>query len=161
MEWDFKIGLAGNSKLFLNSGKFYNTKELQFIDYKFQNRIGPVFFANPLYAFQALDSTYVTLNRFYNAHYFHRFNGALLNKVPLLKLLQLNESAGGGLLYSKEHSLFYFEVFAGIDKQFTLFSERARIGLYVVQAISNNFKSTPQLKFTIDVYDRVANKWNY
>ncbi len=161
IEWDFKIGLVGNSKLYVSSGKFYNKKSLQFIDYKYQNRIGPVFFANPLYSFQALDSSYVTLNRFYAAHYFHRFNGAILNKIPGLKLLKLNESGGGGLLYSKEHHLFYVELFAGIDKQFVLFSERARIGIYAVQAISNNFKAPLQFKFTLDFYDRVENRWTY
>ncbi len=161
MEWDFKLGLSGNSKLYLNSGKFYNRSQLPYIDYKFQSRIGPVFFANPLYSFQALDSSYITLNRFYSAHYLHRFNGALLNKVPFLKLLQLSESMGGGLLYSKEHKLFYFEMFAGVDKQFILFSERARLGIYVVQAVSNHFKSPIQLKFTIDFYDRVGNSWSY
>lgn len=161
IEWQVKMGLFGNSRLNISSGKFYNTKVLPYIDYKFQNRIGPLFFANPLYTFQALDSTYITLNRFYAAHYYHRFNGALLNKVPILKMLQLSESAGGGLLYSKEHNLFYFEMFAGIDRQFILFSERARFGLYVVQAVSNNFKSTPQLKITLDFYDRVNNVWSY
>ncbi len=161
IEWEVKMGLLGNSRVNFSSGKFFNTKELPYIDYKFQSRIGPLFFANPLYTFQALDSTYITLNRFYTAHYYHRFNGALLNKIPILKILQLSESAGGGLLYSKEHKLLYFEVFAGIDRQFILFSERARFGLYLVQAVSNNFKSTPQLKITLDFYDRVNNVWSY
>jgi hypothetical protein len=161
MEWEFKVGLAGNSRLYINSGKFYNARKLQFIDYKFQHRIGPYIFANPLYSFQSLDSSYSTMDRFYAAHYFHRFNGAILNKVPALKLLQLNESVGGGMLYSGEHRLFYFEMFAGVERSFTIFSERARLGIFIVQPVSNNFKSPPQLKFTIEVYDRVENKWSY
>jgi hypothetical protein len=161
MEWEFKVGLAGNSRLYINSGKFYNARSLQFIDYQYQHRIGPFLFANPLYSFQSLDSSYSTLDRFYAAHYFHRFNGAILNKVPALKLLQLNESVGGGMLYSKEHNLFYFEMFAGVERSFILFSERARLGLFIVQPVSNNFKSPPQLKFTIEVYDRQENKWSY
>jgi hypothetical protein len=161
MEWDFKLGLAGNSKLYVNTGKFYNTRSLQFIDYKYQSRIGPYFFANPLFAFQALDSTYITLNRFYAAHYLHRFNGAILNKVPVLKLLEFNECAGGGMLYSNEHKLFYFEMFVGLDKQFIFFSERARFGVFLLQAVSNNFKSPIQLKITLDIYDRINNSWSY
>lgn len=161
LEWDFKVGLAGNSKLYVNTGKFYQMKKLQFIDYKYQYRIGPYLFANPLYSFQALDSTYITFDRFYAAHYLHRFNGAILNKIPVLKLLQLTETAGGGMLYSKEHNLFYMEAFAGIEYPFNFINERMRLGLFVVQAVSNNFKSPPQLKFTIEVYDRANNKWNY
>ena len=55
---------------------------------------------NPENQFQMLDSTLPLKKRFYQAHMIHEFNGALINKIPLLKKLQLREIAGGGALFA-------------------------------------------------------------
>jgi hypothetical protein len=161
IDQEFKIGLAGLSKYRILSGKFLNTNDLRLVDYKFQRRAGPIFFSNPLYSFQGIDSTYSTIRRFYEAHYFHRFNGALLNKIPLLKKLNLIECAGGGLLYTYERNMKYAEVFIGLEKIVRIWKERVKVGFFYVVAESNISTIQPQFKFTIEVYDKVRNKWSF
>ncbi len=76
---------AGVSSYTIKTGSFLNRKELQLVDYQFERRGDPVFFANPNEVFQALDSTFPVFRRFYQVHYLHEFNGFFLNKIPLLK----------------------------------------------------------------------------
>ncbi len=161
VEQEVKMGLAGISKYRVVSGEFINIRDLRLIDYKFQRSIGPYFFANPLYSFQGIDTSYATLKRFYEAHYFHRFNGALINKVPLLKKLNITECAGGGLLFTTERNMKFFEVFVGVEKMLRLWKERVRIGLFYVANVNNQYTVAPQFKFTIEVYDKIGNKWPY
>ncbi len=158
---EFKLGLAGISKYRITSGEFLSHKDLRLIDYKYQRRAGPIFFSNPLYSFQAIDSTYSTIKRYYEAHYFHRFNGALLNKIPIIKKLNLIECVGGGLLYTKERNMKYVEAFVGLEKVVRFWRKRFKIGLFYVAAASNNYSYVPQFKFTIEGYDDRTNKFNY
>ncbi len=158
---EFKVGLAGISRYRVVSGEFLSHEDLRLIDFKFQRRAGPIFFSNPLYSFQGIDSTYSTVKRFYEAHYFHRFNGAILNKIPLLKKLNLIECVGGGLLYTKERNMKYAEVFVGLEKVVKVWKERFKIGFFYVMAASNNYSYSPQFKFTIEGYDARTNKFSY
>ncbi len=160
-EQEFKLGLAGISRYRIVSGEFLSHQDLRLIDYKFQRRAGPIFFSNPLYSFQGIDSTYSTIKRFYEAHYFHRFNGAILNKIPFIKKLNLVECAGGGLLYTKERNMKYAEVFVGLEKVVKIWKDRFKIGLFYVAAASNHYSYAPQFKFTIEGYDSRTNKFNY
>ena len=158
---EFKVGLAGISRYRIVSGEFLSNKDLRLIDFKFQRRAGPIFFTNPLFSFQGIDSTYSTIKRFYEAHYFHRFNGALLNKIPLIKKLNLIECVGGGLLYTRERNMKYAEVFIGLEKVVKVWKERFKIGFFYVMAASNQYSYTPQFKFTIEGYDARSNKFSY
>lgn len=160
-EQEIKLGLAGVSKYRFSSGEFLNTRNLPIIDYKFQRSIGPVFFANPLYSFQGIDTSFATLRRYYEGHYFHRFNGALINKIPILKKLGISECAGAGFLLSTERRMRYLELFAGIEKSFKLMRERVRLGVFYVANFNNNYQNAPQFKFTIEVYNRIKNRWPY
>ncbi len=161
IEHDLKVGLLGNTKYRFVSGEFLQSRDLRIVDYKFQRRAGPVFFTNPLFSFQGIDSTYNTLQRFYEFHYLHRFNGALINKVPLLKKLNIIEVAGAGFLYTKERNFKYVEAFVGIEKVIRFWNERFKLGVFLVAAQSNLYSYRPQLKFTIEAYDKVRNKWPY
>lgn len=161
LEQELKAGLAGISRYRVVSGEFFNTRNLQLVDNVFQRSIGPFFFANPLYAFQGIDTSYATIQRFFEGHYFHRFNGALLNKVPLLKKLGLSECAGGGILLTTERNMRYLEAFVGLEKTFKIFKERVRLGVFYVANVNNLYSTEPQFKFTIEVYDKVRNRWPY
>jgi hypothetical protein len=174
VEQEVKIGLAGISKYRVKSGEFLNVRDLRLVDQHFQRSAGPIFFTNPLYSFQGIDTSYSTIKRFYEGHYLHRFNGAIIKKLPLLKKLNLVEVAGGGFLYTRDmvkqnsdplmsidKSLFYAEAFFGFEKVIRLWKERLRIGVFVVIADSNRFNYPAQLKFTIESYSNTANKWPY
>jgi hypothetical protein len=160
-EQELKIGLAGVSKYRVVSGEFLNARDLRLVDYTFQRAIGPLFFANPLYSFQSLDTSFATLKRFYEAHYLHRFNGALINKIPILKKVNISECIGGGFLLTKERNLKFFEVYVGVEKIIRLWSDRIRVGFFYVANINNQFSVQPQFKFTIEVYDKMNNSWPY
>jgi hypothetical protein len=163
MEQEIKLGLVGISTYSIRSGSFFNTKDLRLVDYKFQRRGDPILFMNPQEAFQSLDSTFAVFKRFYQGHYIHEFNGALINKIPILKKLQLREVAGGGFLIAPERSLRYVETFAGIERVFKWpFNPltKFKLGVYVVGSAANKFSNPVQFKIGITTWNRTNNKWN-
>jgi len=162
IEQELKLGVTGVSKYSVRTGNFFNTKDLRLVDYKFQRRGDPILFMNPNEAFQSLDSTFPVFKRFYQAHYVHEFNGAILNKVPLFKNLQLREIAGGGFLYAHERDLRYIEAFAGVEKVIKWpFNPiyKFKLGVYVVGSAANQFRNPVQFKIGITSWDRRNNKW--
>ncbi len=158
---ELKLGLVGVSKYKITTGEFLTHKNLKPIDFKYQLRAGPILFFNPLYSFQGIDTSYSTIKRFYEAHYFHRFNGAILNKIPWLKKVKLIECVGGGLLYTKDRNFKYAEVFVGVEKVIRIWKERIRIGAFYTAGVSNYYTYQPQFKFSIDIYDAFSNQWSY
>ncbi len=85
IEQEIKLGLVGISTYSIRTGSFFNTKDLRLVDYKWQRRGDPLLFMNPHEAFQSLDSTFAVFKRFYQGHFLHEFNGAFINKIPILK----------------------------------------------------------------------------
>ena len=162
MEQELKLGITGVSKYNIRSGSFFNTKDLRMVDYKFQRRGDPFLFMNPDEAFQSLDSTFPVFERFYQAHFVHEFNGAVLNKIPLFKKLELREIAGGGFLIAPERNLRYAELFTGIEKVFKIpFNPlyKFKLGAYVIGSAANQFRNPVQFKVGFTVWDRSSNKW--
>lgn len=162
MEQEIKLGLAGVSTYTIKSGTFLSRQDLRLVDYKFQRRGDPFLFLNPREAFQALDSTFPLFNRFYEAHYVHEFNGAIINKFPLLRKLELREVAGAGFLIAPERNLRYVEGFAGIERvikwPFNPLT-KFKLGVYIVGSAANKFSNPVQFKIGITSWDKVKNKW--
>ncbi|HYC30220.1 MAG TPA: DUF5686 family protein, partial [Chitinophagaceae bacterium] len=98
IEQTVKLGIIGNFKYNIKTGDYLNRQQLKLLDYNYMRRGDPFLFMNPHKAFQALDSTFPVFHRVWEGHMMLEFNGALLNKIPLLKKLQLREIAGGGFL---------------------------------------------------------------
>lgn len=158
-----RLGTAGISSYTIKSGSFLNKKDVRLIDYKFQRRGDPYLFLNPNEAFQSLDSTFPVFKRFYEGHYLHEFNGAILNKIPLLKKIGLREVAGTGFLLAQERNLRYVEAFAGVERVFKMpfqLLQKIKVGIYVVGSLSNQFKNPVQFKFGITGWDSRRNRWN-
>lgn len=156
------LGVAGITAYNIRSGDFINTKDLRVIDYKFMRQGDPLFFQNPQSNFQGLDSTFPVFDRFYQGNIVHEFNGALINKIPFLKKLKLQEIAGGGILVAPERDLRYAEFFAGIERVFKWpFNPLARVklGVYVVTSVANKFNNPVQFKIGLTTWDRFRNKW--
>jgi hypothetical protein len=117
---------------------------------------------NPHEAFQSLDSTFPVFKRFYQGHYVHEFNGALLNKIPLFKKIQLREMAGGGFLIAPERGLRYFELFAGVERIFKWpFNPtyKFKVGIYIIGSAANKYNNPIQLKIGFASWDKRRNKW--
>lgn len=162
MEQKINIGIMGLMKYDLKTGSFLTKEDLRLLDYSFQRRGDPLFFMNPEHAFQALDSTFPLFKRFYQAHIIHEFNGAFLNKIPLLKKLQMREVAGGGFLFAPERALRYFEAFAGVERVFKWpFNPltKFKLGVYVVGSVANQFSNPVQFKVGLTTWDVRKNRW--
>ncbi len=162
MEQELKLGTAGITTYNIRSGSFLTKKDLRLVDYQFQRRGDPILFQNPQESFQALDSTFPLFNRFYQGHLLHEFNGAIINKIPVLKKLKLREVAGGGFLYAPERNLTYAEVFVGIERVFKWpFTplDKFKIGFYIVGSAANTFNNPVQFKIGITSWDKAKNKW--
>ncbi|MGC4103190.1 DUF5686 and carboxypeptidase regulatory-like domain-containing protein [Ferruginibacter sp.] len=158
-----KLGTVGVSSYTIKSGSFINRKELSLIDYKYQRRGDPLLFLNPNEAFQSLDSTFPVFKRFYEAHYVHEFNGALLNKIPFFKKIGLREIAGGGFLFAPErNNLRYAEIFTGVERVFKYpFNQlgKFKLGFYVSGSAANQFRNPVQFKIGVTTWDRKNGKW--
>lgn len=162
LQQQVNMGLLGVSRYTVKTGSFLNTKDLRLIDYKFQRRGDPFLFMNPHNSFQALDSTFHTIKRFYEGHLVHEFNGFLLNKIPLLKKLQLREIAGTGFLITKERNLRYAELFFGVERAFqSPFNplDKFKLGIYVTTSVANQFSNPIQFKVGFTTWDKRRGKW--
>ncbi|MET0634585.1 MAG: DUF5686 and carboxypeptidase regulatory-like domain-containing protein [Chitinophagaceae bacterium] len=157
-----KLGLTGISSYTIKTGDFLSRKDLRLVDYKFQRRGDPLLFLNPNEAFQSLDSTFPVFKRFYEIHFLHEFNGAILNKIPLLKKLGLREIAGAGFLSAPERNLRYAEVFTGVERVFRApfnIPQKVKLGIYVVGSAANQFRNPVQFKVGITTWDKRRNRW--
>jgi hypothetical protein len=158
----FKLGVMGTSSYSVKTGSFLNQKDLRLVDYKYQRRGDPILFLNPNEAFQSLDSSFATFKRFYEGHYIHEFNGALLNKIPFFKKIGLREIAGAGFLIAPERNLRYAELFTGVERVFKYpFNQlgKFKIGVYVVGSVANQFHNPVQFKIGITTWDKRKGKW--
>jgi Family of unknown function (DUF5686)/CarboxypepD_reg-like domain len=158
-----KLGTLGTSSYTVKTGSFVNTNDLRLVDYKRQRRGDPLLFLNPNEAFQSLDSSFAVFKQFYEGHYVHDFNGALLNKIPLLKKLSLREVAGAGFLFAPErNNLRYGEVFAGVERVFKYpFNQlgKFKLGVYISASAANQFSNPVQFKIGITTWDKKNGKW--
>lgn len=162
IEQTIRLRTAGNSSYKIKTGSFINTLDLRLVDYQFMRQGDPLLFSNPQKTFQALDSTFPLFKRFYEGHYVHEFNGLLLNKIPILKKLQLREVAGAGFLIAPERDLKYIEAFAGIERvikwPFNPLT-KFKLGVYIVGSAANKFNNPIQFKIGISRWDWQRNKW--
>ncbi len=162
LEHHINVGVAGQTAYIIKTGDFINTRDLRIIDYKFMRQGDPLFFQNPNKSFQALDSTFPVFDRFWQGNLVHEFNGFLINRIPFMKKLKLQEIAGGGFLITKDRSLRYFEFFTGLERVFKWpFNPLARVklGIYVVGSVANKFNNPVQFKIGLTTWDRFRNAW--
>jgi hypothetical protein len=162
LQQQLNMGLLGISKYTIKTGSFLNTRDLRLIDYQFQRRGDPFLFMNPHRSFQALDSTFPIFKRFYEGHLVHEFNGFLLNKIPLLKKLQLREIAGTGFLITQERNLRYAELFFGVERAFqSPFNplDKFKLGVYVTTSVANQFSNPIQFKVGFTTWDKRRGRW--
>jgi len=162
IEQTINFGILGNMRYNVRTGDFLNDKNIGFLDSSFIRRGDPFLFMNPDEAFQAMDSTFPVYKRTYQGHLVHEFNGALVNKIPFMKKLQIREIAGAGFLVAPEKNLRYLEFFAGIERVFKWpFNPltKFKVGAYVVTSAANQFNNPVQFKVGLTTWDLRRNKW--
>lgn len=157
----FKLATLGTSKYFIKSGKFLNTKALFDADEKFQRRSEPIWFSNPLYTFQGLDSTLPTRRIYYEAHFVHHDNSAIINKIPFMKKTRIGLVFATGILYIPEHEWLHYELVGGLERVFKLSRRRLRVGVYGVMSYGNKISPTPTWKVSFSILNNRSLKWNF
>jgi hypothetical protein len=157
----FKIGTLGTSSYHIMTGKFLSSKNLQAADFKFQRRSDPIWFSNPLYSFQGFDTSLPSKDIFYEGHFVHHDNGAIINKIPFMKKTGIGLVFGTSLLYVAEYNYQYGEIFAGIERNFKFSKRRLRIGVYGVASDGNKIDPRITYKVSFAVLDDRNMKWNF
>jgi hypothetical protein len=113
-EVDF--GLLGTFQYKAGAGKFLTAKNVQFMDYKHFNG-NKTFFSNfGITDFMGLDYyAYSSTLPFFEAHAEHHFKGFLLNKLPLIRKLKLDEVASAHFV-TVDGQKPVLEIGAGVEK---------------------------------------------
>ncbi len=157
----FKIGTIGTSSYRLVGGTFLSSKVLRDPDFKFQRRSDPIWFSNPLYSFQGLDTLLRTSELTLEAHFVHHDNGAIINKIPFMKKTRIGLVFGGGALYVKEHNWLHYELLAGLERNFKLSRRRLRVGVYGVLSSGNQSAPRADWKISFAILNDRSMKWNF
>ncbi|MBW4891000.1 DUF5686 and carboxypeptidase regulatory-like domain-containing protein [Mucilaginibacter sp. HMF5004] len=89
---DIGMGLYGKTSFYINAGAFFNVNSIYFIDYKH-------FAGNQLQLYEPGINhflllpyyKYSTADKYFEGHLEHNFSGFLMNKIPLIRKLKLQE----------------------------------------------------------------------
>jgi len=157
----FKFKTLGTTSYRIAVGKFLSAKILRDPDYKYQRRSDPIWFSNPLYSFQGLDSSLVTKDFIYEAHFVHHDNGSIINKIPFMKKTRIGLVVGGGAMYVKEYNYQHYELLTGLERNFKLSRRRLRIGIYGVVSDGNQTPLKATWKVSFAILDDRNMKWNF
>ncbi len=114
---DFTFGLVGEMEWNAEAGWFVNDKEMRFFDFQHFNG-NQTFIFNP----DRLQSSFLLLpyyerstnNWFVQSHLQHHFNGFIVDKIPLIRKLNLKTVFAASYLYTEEAGN-YLEVSYGIE----------------------------------------------
>ncbi|MEM6699836.1 MAG: DUF5686 family protein, partial [Bacteroidota bacterium] len=151
----------GSSNWNAQAGGFINQTSLRLLEYRFFRGATPGFFLDPLRSFQLLNSDFSTPNAYLQAGLMHHFNGFILDKVPLLNLLQMELLAGGSLLTIPDQSFIHGEVFVGIGKKFRLFGEQIQLEFYGVTADNSFEAANISYKIGLNFFNAFSGEWAY
>lgn len=159
---ELRLGVIGNSNYELKTGKFVNTKDLRFIDFKRFRESDPLLLSDPTQTFNVLDTSLTTSNLFVEFHHIHHFNGAIINNIPLLKKTRIRTLAGAGFLWLPQDNFRYQELFVGIERVFKVGARRRlRIGTYGVLGDGTTGKADASFKVSFDLIDLWKRDWSF
>ncbi|MCD4664992.1 MAG: DUF5686 and carboxypeptidase regulatory-like domain-containing protein [Bacteroidales bacterium] len=157
---EHKLARFGSSRWQIMGGLFANKNNLRLLEFKYFRGSDHYFFSDPLRSFQLLGPSLNTNYGFWQANYIHHFNGTILNKVPLIKILKISLAGGAGALSIPEQGFYHFEMFAGLEKVIRIREQLFRIGLYGVTA--DNTLSNPDITLKIGISSfNSYTKWDY
>lgn len=162
IEQNLQLGTLGNSRYRLELGKFVNARDLRYVDVKRFRQSDPILYSDPMRSFQLLDTALYATDWFFEAHYIHHFNGAMINNLPLIKKTKIRTVAGAGMMWIRENGFFHQEIFGGIERVFKLGPRRRlRVGAYAVVAQSNFAPAKTDFKVSFDLIDTWRRDWSF
>ncbi|MXV17143.1 DUF5686 and carboxypeptidase regulatory-like domain-containing protein [Hufsiella ginkgonis] len=113
---ELKLGLLGKSSYTVKVGRFLNNRQLYYPDLHHFRGNNSLIFESSLRNFHFLDLYQFSASRqFFEAHYEHNLGGFIVNKIPLIRKLRLDEIIGGGYLDQPANQT-YSELFFGLQR---------------------------------------------
>ena len=89
---DISLGVIGKTSFYAGAGKFLNSNSLFYPDYKQFAGNQVFFYKQGIHSFLLLDYyRFSTFTEYVEAHLEHNFSGFILNKLPLIRKLKLQE----------------------------------------------------------------------
>jgi len=89
---DISMGILGRTSFFIGAGKFLNNNSLFYPDYKQFAGNEVLFYKGGITSFLLLNYyTFSTPTQYVEGHLEHNFSGFILNKIPLIRKLRLQE----------------------------------------------------------------------
>lgn len=149
----------GSSNWKITLGKFLHTNDIRDIEHQYFRGENLIFFSNPLNNMQLLDRTYNTNSQYAQAGVVHHFDGFIMDKIPLLNLLQLEVIAGGAAFALPEYR--QLEAYIGIGKKFNLFKELVQVAVYRSSAIDSAGRFKSSFVIGANIYDAFNGQWAY
>ena len=118
---NFKIGVRGRLGIDLSAGKFFNTKNMYFIDFKhFEGNETPFLLNNPVAGYRLLSYyNYSTSDQYFSGITHYQFRKFLITQLPFLRMTGVKEIVFLSYL-ATPYSNNYFEVGYGIDNLFRI-----------------------------------------
>jgi len=157
----FKFKHFGRSSWNVTAASFLNKKSLRTLEYKYFRGSDVGIFSDPLQSFQLLGPTFLTSNAYFRASYFHHFENAIINKIPLLNRTKLQLAGGAGFMTIPSENFLHVELYAGIERVFKIKRQLFRIGVYAVTSETNISEADYTFKFGLDFFNPYRDKWNY
>jgi hypothetical protein len=162
---ELTLGTFGKMKWDIEAGTFLgdqgNINNVQFIEQKFFRGSDLFFFSNPLQTLQLLDSTFNTARPFMQAFVIHHFNGAIMNKIPLINKMKLALVAGGGMMLIKDVNYRHLEFYAGIERKFKVRKQLLKAAVFYVVRENNQASVNLNFKIGLDFFNSWTNQWSW
>ena len=112
---DISMGVFGRTSFYIGAGKFLNSNNLYYPDYKQFAGNEILFYKSGINSFLLLNYyNFSTYTQYVEGHLEHNFSGFILNKIPLVRKLKLQEIVDINYLTTPEIKN-YTEIGAGIQ----------------------------------------------
>jgi len=157
------FGTFGDLKWDVEAGTFFGktASEVQFIERKFFRGSDLFFFSPPLQTMQLLDSTFNTTRPYLQAFAIHHFNGAIMDKIPLINKLKLQLVGGAAALFIEEDNYAHVEFYAGLERVFKIRKQLFKLSTFYVVRANGAASVSLNFKFGIDFFNSFTNSWSY
>ncbi len=158
---ELKLSRWGRLNWSVKGGSFLNKNNLRILEHKYFRGSDNIFFSSPARSLQLLGPTLSSSSTFIQFNAIHHFEGAIMDKIPLMSRLKIGLAAGGGGLFMQENSFRHAEVFGGLERVFRIRRQLFRIGVFAVTADNNLNKADFSIKFGVNFYNSFSKKWDY